>query len=59
MYDIKIIKKALKLLKQYDYSFIKVSRELNIPSTTLRSWHKKELNKEPLLTHIRNKKLRD
>ena len=31
MYNIKIIKKALDLLQQYDYSFIKVSRELNIP----------------------------
>ena len=26
MYDLKTIKKALKLLKQYDYKFIEVSR---------------------------------
>lgn len=45
MYDIKIIKKALKLLKQYDYSFIKVSRELGIQCTTLRKWRKKEIKK--------------
>jgi transposase-like protein len=42
MYDIKIIKKALRLLKQYDYSFIKVSRELGIKVTTIRRWYNKE-----------------
>ena len=42
MYDLKTIKKALKLLKQYDYKFIKVSRAMNIKVNTLRSWHKKE-----------------
>jgi len=55
MYDIKTIKKALKLLEQYDYQFTKVSRELGIPRTTLRLWRKKQLNGEPLLKHSRNK----
>ncbi len=55
MYDIKIIKRALKLLKQYDYSFIKVSRKLGIKVPTLRKWRNKEINNEPLLLHTRNK----
>ena len=42
MYDLKTIKKALKLLKQYDYKSIKVSRAMNIKVNTLRSWYKKE-----------------
>ncbi|MCR5786738.1 MAG: IS3 family transposase [Acholeplasmatales bacterium] len=56
MYDIKIIKKTLRLLKQYDYSFIKVSRELGIKVTTIRRWYNKEKNNEPLQLHTRNKK---
>ena len=56
MYDLKTIKKALKLLKQYDYKFIKVSRAMNIKVRTLRSWHKKEINNIPLVTKTRNKK---
>ena len=55
MYDIKTIKKALKLLKQYDYKFIKVSRKLGIPRATLRSWHRKELeNKLSLIIKDQN-----
>ena len=46
------IKKALKLLKKYDYKFIKVSRAMNIKVKILRSWHKKE--KDPDL-HIGDK----
>ena len=53
MYDLKTIKKALKLLKQYDYKFIKVSRAMNIKVKTLRSWHKK--NKQ-YSTCYKNKK---
>jgi len=56
MYDIKIIKKALRLLKQYDYSFIKVSRELGIKVATIRIWYNKEKNNEPLQLRTRNKK---
>ena len=56
MYDLKTIKKALKLLKQYDYKFIKVSRAMNIKVRTLRSWHKKEINNIPLVPKTRNKK---
>ena len=56
MYDLKTIKKALKLLKQYDYKFIKVSRAMNIKVNTLRSWYKKEINNIPLVTKTRNKK---
>ena len=56
MYDIKTIKKALKLLKQYDYKFIKVSREMNIKVHTLRTWYNKEINNLPLLIKTRNKK---
>ena len=44
MYDIKTIRVALKLLKKYDYKFIKVSRELGIKINTLRLWRNKELN---------------
>ena len=40
MYDIKTIKKALRLLKKYDYKFIKVSQELSIKVNTLRQWRK-------------------
>ncbi len=53
MYDIKTINKALKLLEQYDYKFIKVSRKLGIKVTTLRS--KKKVNNKPLLNSTRNK----
>ena len=55
MYDIKTIKKALKLLEKYDYKFIKVSRKLGIKITTLRSWYKKEINNEPLLIKTKQK----
>lgn len=55
MYDIKTIKVALKLLKKYDYKFIKVSRELGIKINTLRLWRKKELNNLPLVNNKRNK----
>lgn len=55
MYDIKTIKVALKLLKKYDYKFIKVSRELGIRINTLRLWRKKELNNLPLVNNKRNK----
>lgn len=48
MYDIKTINKALKLLEQYDYQFIKVSRELGIPRATLRLWRKKQIKGVPL-----------
>lgn len=53
MYDIKTINKTLKLLEQYDYKFIKVSRKLGIKVTTLRS--KKKVNNKPLLNSTRNK----
>ena len=56
MYDIKIVKKALKLLKQYDYSFIKVSRTTGIKVNTLRSWHKKEIANLPFQKKNRIKK---
>lgn len=56
MYDIKTINKALKLLEQYDYKFIKVSRKLGIKVTTLRSWFKKKVNNKPLLNSTRNKR---
>lgn len=56
MYNLKTIKKALKLLKQYDYKFIKVSRAMNIKVNTLRSWYKKEINNIQLVTKTRNKK---
>ena len=55
MYDIKTIKKALRLLKKYDYKFIKVSQELSIKVNTLRLWRKKELNNLPLVNKKRNK----
>ena len=49
------IKKTLKLLKKYDYKFIKVFRTMNIKVKILRSWHKKEINNIPLVTKTRNK----
>lgn len=53
------IKKALKLLKKYHYSYCKASRELGINSSTLRCWHKKEINKKPLVCLTHNKKVDD
>lgn len=58
MYKLSTIKKALKLLKKYDYSYCKVSRELGINARTLRCWHKKEINNEPLVCLTHNKKSR-
>ena len=56
MYNIKEIKKALKLLAKYDYAYTKVSRELGIPITTLRMWRNKEINNISFITKKRNKK---
>lgn len=56
MYTIKEIKEALKLLSIYDYAYTKVSRKLSIPVSTLRMWHKKEINSIPLVNKRRNRK---
>lgn len=49
MYDIKTIKKTLRLLKKYDYQFAKTSKQTGIKVRTLRSRYNKEKRGEPLL----------
>lgn len=49
MYDIKTIKKTLRLLKKYDYQFAKTSKQTGIKVRTIRSRYNKEKRGEPLL----------
>ena len=49
MYDLKTIKKTLKLLHKYDCQFAKTSRETGIKARTIRRWYNCEKADLPLL----------
>ena len=49
MYDLKTIKKTLKLLHKYDCQFAKTSRETGIKARTIRRWYNCEKAGLPLL----------
>ncbi len=48
MYDLKTIKKTLKLLHKYDCQFAKTSRETEIRARTIRRWYNCEKTGLPL-----------
>lgn len=55
MYDIKVIKRTLKLLEKYGYQLQKTSYVTGIKTRTIRSWYNKQKQGRPLLITTRNK----
>ena len=49
MYKLKEIKRALKVLEQYDFQFAKASKATRIKVRTIRSWYDRQ-KRRPLLT---------
>jgi len=50
MYKLKEVKRALKVLEQYDFRFAKASKATRIKVRTIRSWYDRQKRGRPLLT---------